>query len=119
MNQFSFFAELFQDIPLSPLGHINGKHLVVNQAAAEVSSCIRMRQFNAESLHQLFPYFRWNVVGICGINIMVEHQAPEHHFPVIADEAHQPLPVKLALGSINDVADISAIKTLTARDKDF
>jgi len=48
---------------------------------------------------------------------MVEHQRPEQHFPMVADEAHQPLPVKFALGSINHVADVSAIKALAPRNK--
>src|SRR3954471_17036203 len=87
-NQFCFLTVLFQNVALAPLGHINSKHLVVNQAAAKVCALIRMRQLHAKSMHQLRPYLGWNIVGMRRINVMVEHQAPEQHFPVIANEAH-------------------------------
>src|SRR6185312_1716801 len=110
---------LFQNVAFAPLGYINAEHLVIDQAAAEVCALIRMRQFNAKSMYQLRPYLGWNIIGIRRIYIVVEHQVPEQHFPMIANQAHQPLPVKLPLGAIDHMANIGAIKALTSCDKNL
>ena len=44
VDQFSLHPTLFQDVALAPLGHVDGEHVFINQAAAEIYPFIWMRQ---------------------------------------------------------------------------
>src|SRR6185437_12467377 len=112
-------AMLVQNVALAPLNHVDSEHLVVNQAAAKPDSLIRMLQLNSKALQQLVPNLLRDIFRFGGINVLIKNQRPEQHLPVLSHQVHQPLPVKPAPRSINDVADIGAIKTLASCDEDL
>ncbi len=78
-----------------------------------------MRQLYLEAVQQLVPDFVRHVVGIGWIHVVIKHQAPEQHLPVLADQAHQALPVKLAARAVNHVANVGAVKALAPRNKNL
>src|SRR5512146_3576256 len=78
-----------------------------------------MIEFFAQPSEQVIPHGARNVVTMSGIDVLEEHHGPEHDHPVLAHDVQHPLPVELALGSMNYVDDVGPIESLTPGNKEL
>src|SRR5215472_9243393 len=101
---------LLQKIATTPFHYVDGKHFFVNQGAAKIESPVGMSQLHAEPLQQFFPDFLGNAARVRRVHIVVEHQVPQQHLPVLAQQVQKPAPIHLVTGAVDDVANIRSIK---------
>src|SRR6266700_2023723 len=119
LNHIGNLPLLLKNAALAPFHHIDGKHFVVNQAAAKLHVGIGVPKLNGKTLQQLVPYLARHVTAVGRIDVVVKDQIPKQHFPVLPHQVHESTPLEVAFGAVNNVTDIRTIKSLATRDKHF
>src|SRR5882762_8954463 len=110
-------SRLLQNIVKAPLVHVDGKHLFIHQTAAKSRARIPSFQVLLEPPQQLSPNPGWNVMALRRVDVAEQHQRPKQHLPVFPNKVHLPVPIETAVGTVDHVCNVSAVKALTHSDE--
>lgn len=75
-----------QDVLESPVLHVDGKHIVVDQAAAEFALSIWLQNQLEISSDQVLPKNRGHIVSLSRVDVAEQDKRPQQHLPMLAGE---------------------------------
>src|SRR5215469_88245 len=101
-----------QDVVQPPFPHVDSKLILVNQTATKARPGITVLNDTDKSPDYLIPHAGGNIGRLGRIDIAKQDQCPQDNFPVVPGQRENPVPVQLALGSIDDMSNVSPVESL-------